>query len=90
MIDYAITRQRDIKDVLHTRSMCGSSTWSDHKLVKCKLALRMKTPRHTRRQQSAKKLNIAKLMSTALIATARGLCSIWQPWNKCYNFLELF
>ena len=44
--------------------MCGSSTWSDHKLVKCKLALRMKTPRHTRRQQSAKKLNIAKLEST--------------------------
>ena len=52
------------KDVLHTHSMCGSSTWPDHKLVKCKLSLCMKTPRHTHRQQSAKKLNIDKLKST--------------------------
>ena len=34
MIDYVITRQRDVKDVHHTRAMCGSSTWSDHRLVK--------------------------------------------------------
>ena len=63
MIDYAITRQRDVKDVLHTRAMCGSCTWSDHRLVKCKLALRIKKPRHTHRLKPAKKLNIAKLKS---------------------------
>ena len=31
MIDYVITRRRDIKDVFHTRAMCGSSIWSDHR-----------------------------------------------------------
>ena len=64
MIDYAITRQRDVKDVHHTRAMCGSCTWSDHRLIKCKLALRAKAPRHLRRQKAAKKLDIAKLKST--------------------------
>ena len=64
MIDYVITRQRDVKDVHHTRAMCGSCTWSDHRLVKCKLALRVKATRHLRRQKSAKKLNIDRLIST--------------------------
>ena len=64
MIDYVITRQRDVKDVHHTRAMCGSCTWSDHRLVKCKLALRAKVPRHPCRQQTTKKLNIARLKST--------------------------
>ena len=61
MLDYVITRQRDVRDVLHTRAMCGSCTWSDHRLVKCKLALRAKRPRHRARLKPVKKLNIAKL-----------------------------
>ena len=64
LIDYAITRQMDVKDVHHTRAMCGSCTWSDHRLVKCKLALRVKETRHLRRQKSTKKLNIDRLKST--------------------------
>ena len=64
MIDYAITRQRDVKDVHHTRAMCGSCTWSDHRLVKCKLALSIKTLRHISRQKPSKKLNISRLKST--------------------------
>ena len=71
MIDYAITRQRDVKDVHHTRAMCGSCTWSDHRLVRCKLALHPRAPRHLRRQRSAKKLDISKLKSAA----TRGLLS---------------
>ena len=68
MIDYAITRQRDVKDVHHTRAMCGSCTWSDHRLVKCKLALRAKVTRHLCRQKPAKKLNIGRLKSTETCA----------------------
>ena len=64
MIDYAITRQRDVKDVHHTRAMCGSRTWSDHRLVRCKLSLRAKIPRHRHRLKPAKKLNIARLKSS--------------------------
>ena len=63
MIDYVITRQRDIQDVHHTRAMCGSCTWSDHRLVRAKLSLRPKIVRHIRRQKPAKKLDIAKLKS---------------------------
>ena len=64
MIDYVITRQRDVNDVSHTRAMCGSCTWSDHRLVKCKLALRAKVTRHRSRLKPVKKLNIDKLKST--------------------------
>ena len=63
MIDFVITRQRDIKDVHHTRAMCGASVWSDHRLVKCKLALHVKVPRHRGRLRPAKKLNIGRLKS---------------------------
>ena len=63
MIDYVITKQRDVKDVKHTRAMCGSCTWSDHRLVKCILNLHAKIPRHTRRLKPTKKLNIDRLKS---------------------------
>ena len=72
MIDYAITRQRDAMDIYHTRSMCGSCTWSDHRLVKCKLSFRAKPQRHRCRLKPAIKLNIARLKSTesrALLAS---------------------
>jgi exonuclease III len=64
MIDFIITRQRDVKDVHHTRAMCGSCTWSDHRLVKCKLNLRVKVPRHTSRLKPVQKLNTDRLKST--------------------------
>ena len=63
MIDYVITRQRDVKDVHHTRAMCGSSTWSDHRLVRSKLALRAKPSRQLHRLKPAKKPDIGKLKS---------------------------
>ena len=63
LIDYAITRQRDVKDVLHTKAMCGSSNWSDHKLVKCALAFQSKKPLRHKAKISTRKLNINKLAS---------------------------
>ena len=94
LIDYVITRQRDVKDVNHTRAMCGSRTWSDHRLVKCKLNLHAKVPRHTRRQKSSKKLDTDKLKSaecqetlaTSLsqafaAAPSNGTCAA-ETWNS--------
>ena len=61
LIDYAITRKRDVKDVLHTKAMCGSLICSDHKLIKCKLAVQSrKTVRHNARNP-LRKLNIKRL-----------------------------
>ena len=61
LIDHVITRQRDVKDVNLTRAMCGSCTWSDHRLVKCMLNIHAKLPRHTCRLKPTKKLNIDRL-----------------------------
>ena len=63
MIDYVITRQRDATYVHHTRAMCGSSVWSDHRLVRSKLALQAKVSRHLRRLKPARKPDITKLKS---------------------------
>ena len=66
MIDYVITRKRDATDVHHTRAMCGSRVWSDHRLIRSKLALRPKTLRHLRRLKPVRKPDIAKLKSTEI------------------------
>jgi exonuclease III len=69
MIDYVITRRRDIKDVFHTRAMCGSSTWSDHRLVRSKLAFKVKSPQRRRRLKPQRKPDLAKLKSPLVRAT---------------------
>ena len=63
MIDYVITRQRDVKDVHHTRAMCGTCHWTDHRLVKCKLAIKSKKPVRHHRVKPNRKLNVDKLKS---------------------------
>ena len=63
LIDYAITRNRDLQDVLHTRAMCSPCAWSDHKLVKCKMALKTKKPVNHSKPKTVPKLNVAKLRS---------------------------
>ena len=63
MIDYVITRHRDIKDVFHTRAMSGSSTWSDHRLVRSKLAFKVKAPQRRQRLKPRRKPDLSKLKS---------------------------
>jgi hypothetical protein len=63
MIDYVITRRRDIKEVFHTRAMCGSTVWSDHRLVRSKLAFEVKAPQHRHRLPPKKKPDLSKLQS---------------------------
>ena len=63
MLDYAITRQRDVKDILHTRAMCGTCNWTDHRLVKCKLAIRTRKPIRHHHLKPHGKLNVSRLKS---------------------------
>ena len=63
MIDYVITRHRDIKEVFHTRAMCGSTAWSDHRLVRTKLAFKIQTPQLRHRLKPKKKPDVSKLCS---------------------------
>ena len=43
--------------------MCGPCAWSDNKLVKYKLALKVKKPVHHSKPKTATKINVAKLRS---------------------------
>ena len=69
LIDYVITRQRDIKEVFHTRAMCGSTVWSDHRLVRSKLAFKITAPQRRHRLKPKKKTDWSKLQSSVVRET---------------------
>ena len=60
MPDYVLTRKRDLKDVRLIRVMRGTSSWSDHRLVRCSVFLSASRP-HRRRQLKVKQLDVAAL-----------------------------
>lgn len=64
MLDYIIVKQRDHLDVQITRVMRGAECWTDHLLVRCKLALRIRPA--SRRQAPKKKLNCAALKNETI------------------------
>ena len=43
LLDYVLTRQRDTRDVLHTRVMPSADCYTDHWLVRCKVAFTFKS-----------------------------------------------
>ena len=59
LLDYVIVRRRDVKDVLITRAMRGADGWTDHRLVRTILQLRIRPP--MRRQAPKKRININAL-----------------------------
>ena len=62
LIDYIIVRQRDIKDVLHTRVMRSAECHTDHRLVRCKLNFYFK-PRSKQGHTIKRKFKIKNLLS---------------------------
>ncbi|MEM7289519.1 MAG: hypothetical protein AAF412_03965 [Pseudomonadota bacterium] len=42
LLDYIITKRRDLKDIKVTRAMRGASCWTDHNLIRAKLCLHVK------------------------------------------------
>ncbi|GAB1598787.1 hypothetical protein Ahia01_000155900, partial [Argonauta hians] len=89
LIDYVIVRQRDLRDVLHTRVMRSAECHTDHRLVRCRLRLAPQPrPRGRGRGRTqpagCKKFNLEKLQSTdvgeALQAGLKfGLENITRP-----------
>ena len=61
LIDYVIVRQRDISDVMITRSMRGAECWTDHRLVRATLNLRIAPLQQKRPKISRSAYNISKL-----------------------------
>ena len=44
LIDYVITRRRDLQDVKVTKAMCGAECWTDHRLILTKLNVKIQPP----------------------------------------------
>lgn len=80
MLDYVIVRQRDRQDVLLTRAMRGADCWTDHRLVRSNMSLRIRPP--LRKRPAKKKLNCAPLRTEAArveLATRISNCLIDAP-----------
>ena len=60
LLDYVLVRQRDQKDVLHTRVMPSAECQTDHRLVRCKLRLQFK-PKPRINGGKTKTLNVGSL-----------------------------
>ena len=61
MIDYVITRRRDIKDVHITRAMRGADCWTDHLLLRSKLSFLLANKHRRQKANTKKKLDVQKL-----------------------------
>ena len=62
LLDYVITRQKDLNDVLDTRVMRGADCATDHNLVRSKLAFRVRPLRKKKPGgKPTQKLNVSKL-----------------------------
>ena len=63
LIDYIITRQRDRMDVHNTRAMRGANCWTDHQLIRSKIAFAIRPKRRKQGSTKPAKLNTSRLHS---------------------------
>ncbi|KAK2174507.1 hypothetical protein NP493_798g01020 [Ridgeia piscesae] len=61
MIDFIITRCRDKMDIHSTRAMRGANCWTDHQMLRSKVAFRIRQKHNRQGTGKPTKLNIAKL-----------------------------
>ena len=61
LIDYIITRQRDLKDVHVTESMRGADCWTDHRLVRARVSLTTQRPHRISAPKPPRRLDTARL-----------------------------
>lgn len=61
LIDYIITRQRDRMDVHITRAMRGANCWTDHQLLRSKIAFALRPKRRKQGATKPAKLNTNRL-----------------------------
>lgn len=59
ILDYAIVRRKDLRDVVITRAMRGADGWTDHRLVRTTMKLCIRPP--ARRQPPLSRLNLNSL-----------------------------
>ena len=67
MIDFIITRCRDKMDIHCTRVMRGANCWTDHQMLRSKVAFSLRQKQTKRGPRKPSKLNTAKLYSISHI-----------------------
>ncbi len=67
LIDYILVRQRDLKDVFHTRVMPSAECHTNHRLVLCKITFHF-NPKPRKGGAPRKKLKVCSLQSAAVRA----------------------
>ena len=65
MIDFIITRCRDKMGIHSTRAMRGANCWTDHQMLRSKLAFRIRQKHSRQGTSKPTKLNTAKLSTTS-------------------------
>ena len=65
MIDFIISRCRDKMDIHSTRVMRGANCWTDHQMLRSKVAFRIRQKHNRQGTSKPTKLNIAKLSTTS-------------------------
>ena len=65
MIDFIITRCRDKMDIHSTRVMRGANCWTDHQMLRSKVAFRIRQKHNRQGTSKPTRLNIEKLSTTS-------------------------
>ena len=65
MIDFIITMCRDKMDIHSTRTIRGANCWTDHQILRSKVAFRIRQKHNRQGTSKPTKLNTAKLSTTS-------------------------
>ena len=84
LLDYVLTRQHDTRDALHTRVMSSADCYTDHRLVRCKVAFTFKSPPRRKGPQT-KKLQVHKLRNPTV---KNGLQVMLEERLHCVTVAE--
>lgn len=72
LIDYVLTKQKDLSDVHITRVMRGADCWTDHRLLISIVDLKFKKPSRNNAPTISKKFNVSKLKNGKTVTALRN------------------
>jgi len=73
LLDYILVKAVDPQDVQITRVMCCAECWTDHRLVRTSLRIRIRPP--ARKQKPQRRLNVSGLGRRADLSSLRAVIS---------------
>ena len=90
MIDYVIVRRRDLQDLHQVRAMRGAECWTDHRLVRATMELKIRPKAQHTTTSRAKKLEVSKfshlpetknIFQNALTSIELDETNLWEDFK---------